>query len=123
MENIEVIKILNIFKEELFNFYKDLDRLNFRKNIQMINFFISEMCIMTTKNKIYPENKILPKNHDVIDSFFKASNSLIDSFNTRHILAYDHSKEGKNQKAKSMKQAYKDLSSFESFLKKRLKNF
>lgn len=111
MKNSEILNQLKINNEELCAFFIKSEHSILKGDIKKIQGLISNMHRMVSNDKIHP------KNNNVIDSFFKASHSLLVNYHNRQNLAYDYSIEANNKKMNSMKQTLQDLSSFESFLK------
>lgn len=111
MKNSEILNKLKINHEELCAFFTKSEHSTLKGDIKKIQGLISNMHHMVSNDKIHP------KNNNVIDSFFKASHSLLENYHNRQNLAYCYSIEANNKKMNSMKQTLQDLSSFESFLK------
>ena len=111
MKNSEILNKLKINHDELCAFFTKSEHSTLKGDIKKIQGLISNMHHMVSNDKIHP------KNNNVIESFFKASDSLINSFQDRKTLAYDYSTEANNKKIASMKKALEDLVSFESSLK------
>jgi hypothetical protein len=111
MKNPEIINKLKINHDELCAFFTKSEHSTLKGDIKKIQGLISNMHHMVSNDKIHPDN------NNVIESFFKASESLLQNYHYRQNLAYDHSNEANTKKMSNMRRTLQDLSSFDSFLK------